>query len=112
MTALEEYLLYENSDRMYLYRLRLTYLWDQKEFNYLVQLVRNVLKEFENNTLFPKQIRYFFTSDIDQIIGIVSNPLFIVNIPDSYDKSKYIDTINSGIAILNDLKEEFFYGEI
>lgn len=74
--------------------------------------IKDVLRDYSKSDVFPKSVIYFFTSEIDHVIGTVSNELFYRKIPSRFNLEEYIDFIEKRKKELIDLKEEFFYGKI
>lgn len=93
--------------------LRVNLEWDDSKYESMIQNINDVLKDYADSDCFPKSVRYFFTSEIDHIIGTVTNELFLnKTIPNGYTQNEFISLIEKRKSELLDLKSEFFYGEI
>jgi len=92
--------------------LRVNLEWDESKYQEMIQIVKTVLDDFSESDLFPKSVHYFFTAEIDHIIGTVSNKLFLRSTPKNLTKEEFISFIDKRKNELVELKEEFFYGKI
>jgi hypothetical protein len=92
--------------------LRVYLEWDDSKYEKMIQNIKQVLEDYSDSDLFPKSVRYFFTSEIDHIIGTVSNELFLNKTHEGFTKDEFASFLENRKSELLDLKEEFFYGEI
>jgi hypothetical protein len=99
---------YYQSDDEFVTKLRFTLEWDDKEYEKLAALIRGVLVEYAEEPVIPKILIYFFNLDLSLIEGIVSNPLFIKNPPEPYNRDDYKQLIDSRIKELNIMKSVLF----
>lgn len=112
MDSLKKYHDYLNGDEDFLYRLRMTYEWDETLFRTQLSLVEAVLDDYKESALIPKSVVYFFASTVDLIAGIVSNDYFYATVPEGFTADTYKVYINERVGIILTLKKRFFAGEI
>lgn len=112
MSALADYHEYLESDDEFYYQLRMSYNWDDESFQKMLLLLNRVLSEYKGSDLIPKSLVYFFTSKVDLITGLVTNPLFFKNPPVPFTADTYQALIAERVRTLQDLKRRFFTGEL
>nr|WP_199000573.1 hypothetical protein [Flavobacterium sp. ASV13] len=91
--------------------LRIHNEWDDEKYIKMITLIQDIFSEFKESELFPKDLVYFFSSDVDFIIGIVENSFFFNFVPEEYTKEEYYSLIEIRKKELIDLRDTFFYGE-
>jgi len=92
--------------------LRVKMEWDDSKYEKMIQNIQQIIEDYSDNDLFPKSVIYFFTAEIDHIIGTVSNQLFLDKHHNGYSKDEMILLLEKRKSELLNLKEEFFYGKI
>lgn len=76
MDLIRTYRIKANSDDWFLYYLRLNLEWDDNRYLEMMKLINSIMNKYKNQLLVPKLLIPFFTFDVNQIIGIASNPNF------------------------------------
>jgi hypothetical protein len=112
MPYAKRFMQYDESDDNFWFQLRLTFQWDEGKYKEMMEIVQGMLGEYQNEDVFPKPGIYFFTSTVDFIVGIISNPLFSVNPPLGFTQEGYKEFLNSRKAELMNLKDNFLGGEL
>jgi hypothetical protein len=102
---------YENKKDWFINYLRIHHEWDDEKYIEMISLINDILDEFKNNYLFPKDLVYFFSSEVDSILGTVENNAFYNYIPPTYTKKEYEELIEMRKKELIDLRDNFLYGE-
>lgn len=91
--------------------LRLNYQWNDIKFIEMMNLIDKIFSFYKNKDVFPKDLVYFFTSEIPFIIGIVENPIFLRSIPSGFTKESYLSLVENRKKELLELREYFFYDD-
>ncbi|MBM0653298.1 hypothetical protein JMN11_06380 [Capnocytophaga genosp. AHN8471] len=91
--------------------LRLNYQWDDTKFSEMMSLINRIFSFYKNKDVFPKDLIYFFTSEIPFIIGIIENPIFLRSIPPGFTKESYLHLVEKRKKELLELRELFFYDD-
>ncbi|MFM2375291.1 MAG: hypothetical protein RLZZ165_388 [Bacteroidota bacterium] len=107
----QKYIVYEDSNDNFWVHLRMNYEWNEEKYQDMLQIIKGMLEEYQQEVVFPKDAIYFFSSTVDFIIGIVSNPYFLKNIPKGFSADSYMDFLETRKAELIDLKNEILFGK-
>ena len=108
---MDQYNKYKESEEEFSYVLRMEYEWYDDKYQEMITLIRSIFEEYRERDVLPKSVIYFFTREIDLIIGIVSKDIFFNTIPDQYTREEFIHLIEKRKAELSDLKQKFFTGD-
>ena len=111
MKSLEEYNVYKDSEDEFSFLLRMNFRWDDAEYQRMIVLIRNVLREYRDEVLIPKDVVYFFTGEIDFIVGTVSKDVFFTIAPEGFTMEEYEKLISKRKSELLELKKMFFAGD-
>lgn len=111
MKSLESYSLYKDSEEEFSFLLRMNFRWNDLEYQRMIELIRNVFREYKDDVLIPKTVIYFFTSEIDFIIGTVSKDVFFTIAPEGFTMEEYESLISKRKSELLELKKMFFAGD-
>lgn len=111
MKSLESYSLYKDSEEEFSFLLRMNFRWNDLEYQRMIELIRNVFREYKDDVLIPKTVIYFFTSEIDFIIGTVSKDVFFTIAPEGFTMEEYEKLISKRKSELLELKKMFFAGD-
>jgi ribA/ribD-fused uncharacterized protein len=117
---LNEYLEYNDSDFELEFCLRINAEWDEESFKKLFNILTLFFETCKKENEIPSEIDYFFSSSINRITGIISNPLFTENNFLGINSEDYKKIISQRIETLKELKSVyekrlflkyyFFYG--
>ncbi|MEB3801515.1 hypothetical protein [Flavobacterium columnare] len=106
----------EKSKDWFINDLRLNLEWKDSKYLEMINLVNSILLEFKESYLIPKDLIYFFSFEIDRIIGITKHPSFfdlnLSSIKTDVDRENYKNLVEKRIAELENMRDEFLYGEI
>lgn len=104
MNYLTEYLEYNDSDFELEFCLRINAEWNEESFKKLFNILTSFFETCKKENEIPSEIDYFFSSSIDRIIGILSNPLFTENNFLAINNEDYKKIISQRIHMLKELK--------
>lgn len=111
MDLIRTYHIKANSDDWFLYYLRLNLEWDDNRYLEMMNLINSIMNKYKNQLLVPKLLIPFFTFDVNQIIGIASNPNFtnlnISWIKNPEDRKKYKELVEKRIQELKKMQADF-----
>lgn len=111
MDLIKTYHIKEGSDDWFPYYLRLHLEWDDKRYLEMMELISLIMNEYKGQLLVPKLLVTFFTFNVNQIIGIASNPNFtnlnISWIKNPEDRKKYKDLVERRIQELKKMQADF-----
>lgn len=105
--SLLQYLEYKALNDYFPYYLRVNLNWDDDNYLRMVSLIKNILEEYKDNDLFPKDAVLFFTKDITTILSIISNPLFGKTRDDDYKQ-----LVEKRKIELQTFQRDFFIGNL
>jgi hypothetical protein len=102
-----EYKEYNKSDFELEFCLRINAEWNEESFKKLCGILMLFFETCKKETGIPSEIDYFFSSSINRIIGIISNPLFTENNFVGIDNEDYKKIISQRIDTLKELKSVY-----
>jgi hypothetical protein len=112
----KEFLKMEESKDWFVNYLRINLEWDDSKYVEMISLIMSILEEYKDSYLIPKDLIYFFSSEIDHIIGTTKHPSFFnLNLPSiksEADRNKYKEMVEKRVLELEDMRDEFLYGKI
>ena len=71
--SLKKFYEYLVSDEELMYYVRINVEWNEESFNQMKQLVREVIKDYENEDYYPKLFVVYFMYNIPLIINMLSH---------------------------------------
>jgi len=110
--SLEDYLSYIDTEEEFTYFLRMNHYWDQVLFRKMIVFISAVINDYKDEAVIPKSIVFFFARDVDLIVGMTRNKIFLNTIPASCHEKEYLETVRQGQELLLNLKRAFFSGEM
>lgn len=105
--SLNKYLEYLDSDDEFTYKVRMEKEWDDESYQAFINLIMEVINDYKATDLVPVPVVLFFTTGLDQLVGMVSNPLFFSNTSKAYE-----DLVRKRTEELKALQKKFFSGEL
>lgn len=109
--SLINYLEYRDSDNEFSYAMRMAgFVWDDKNYKYMLSLIREVLLDYKKDDVIPKILVFFFGFEIPIITGTISHPSFLINPPTPYSEQEYANLIEQRKDELLKIQKNFFCG--
>ncbi|MBC9913911.1 hypothetical protein [Chitinophaga varians] len=105
--SLKKYLEYIDSDEDFSFKVRMEAEWDDHAYQEFSRLMTAVIHDYKDSGLIPIPVMLFFTSGLDQLIGIVTNPLFFKTASREYE-----DLVRGRVAELEAWQKKFLSGEL
>ncbi len=101
-----------NSDDWFTTNLRVYMIWDDSKYIKMINLIKAIISNYQQNYLIPKILIYFFSFDVDMIFSICKNKLFFDIKSDTIgNKIEYKKLVERRIMELEEMKNNFFLGE-
>ncbi|MFK6999552.1 hypothetical protein [Flavobacterium oreochromis] len=101
----------EKSKDWFINDLRINLKWNDSKYIEMIGLINSILLEYKESFLIPKDLIYFFSFEINRIIGITNHESFF-NLQIDMEKNEYIELVKKRISELEDMRDEFLYGQI
>lgn len=105
--SFKAYLEYLESEDEFTYRVRMDREWNDNEYQRLLALVMAVIEEYKDTDLIPIPVMLFFTSQLNYLVGTISNPDFFINTDQAYK-----ELVTKRKEELLDLQKKFFSGDL
>lgn len=105
--SFKAYLEYLESEDEFTYRVRMDREWNDNEYHRLLALVMAVIEEYKDTGLIPIPVMLFFTSQLNYLVGTISNPDFFINTDQAYK-----ELVTKRKEELLDLQKKFFSGDL
>lgn len=105
--SLKNYLEYLDSDEEFIFKVRMEREWDDNTYQELINLIMTVINDYKEDDVVPIPVVLFFTSGLNQLVGMVSNPDFFTNTSKTYE-----DLVRSRVKEMEALQQQFFSGEM
>ena len=87
-------------------------IWDDSKYIKMINLIKAIISNYQQNYLIPKILIYFFSFDVDMIFSICKNKLFFDIKSDTIgNKIEYKKLVERRIMELEEMKNNFFLGE-
>lgn len=75
-TLVKQFIEKRDSDDWFTTDLRVNLIWDDLKYVEMISLIKEIILKYRTNYLIPKDLIYFFSIEVDMIIGICRNDLF------------------------------------
>ncbi len=105
--SLLKYNEYVDSDEEFTSKTRFDLEWDDANYLHHMGLLKNVINDYKGLGLVPIGVVYFFTSGIDNLIGMVSHPMFRNKL-----STAEVELIEMRVLDLKNLKNDFLTGRL
>ncbi|MBC9930509.1 hypothetical protein [Chitinophaga qingshengii] len=105
--SLKKYLEYLDSDEEFTFRVRMEAEWDDQAYQEFIRLIMSVIDDYKDSLLVPIPVVLFFTTGLNQLVGMVTNPVFFATASKAYE-----DLVRGRVAELEALQKKFFSGDL
>lgn len=108
--SLKKFYEYLGSDEELMYYVRINVEWNEESFSKMKQVVRAVIKDYEEEDYYPKRFIIYFMREIPSIINMLSHFKKCTKkelLLDGYTDETYLSMIAEKIEELKKLRWEF-----
>lgn len=107
--SLKNFIEYLGSDEELMYYVRINVEWNEESFIRMKHLVREVIRDYENEDFYPKIFVQYFMREIPSVINILSHfkGCSEKELSAGYTKETYLSMIAERIKQLKNLHWEF-----
>lgn len=108
--SLKKFYEYLGSDEELMYYVRINVEWNEESFSKMKQVVRAVIKDYEEEDYYPKRFIIYFMREIPSIINILSHFKKCTEkerLLDGYTDETYLSIIAEKIEEIKKLRWEF-----
>lgn len=108
--SLKNFYEYLGSDKELMYYVRINAEWNEEIFIMLKKLIRDVIKDYENEDYYPKRFVMYFMFEIPSIINMLSHfkKCNEKEILAGYTEETFLSMIAERKKQLEELRKEFF----